>query len=231
MICAMGVRHRADGDEVVAAGVEQRTIVAVHARHRELARDLGRARRVAVADGRDLDALERGQDLGVQAALESAAHDPDAQRFSHGANATTAVEAVQHVRCFSDYPGSSLAARPVATQQEDSIVSAVELDRALADLGVTSDTLSDDARDSLDRNGYAIFPSLMSPEAVAEVRAAIIELEEREDAAGAGTNPRDPGAIRVDDVNHKGAVFDQLWQHPCCSPAWRTTSATSGSRR
>jgi ectoine hydroxylase-related dioxygenase (phytanoyl-CoA dioxygenase family) len=93
-------------------------------------------------------------------------------------------------------------------------VSAVELDRALADLGVDSATLSDAARDSLDRNGYAVFPALMSPEAVAEVRAAIIELEEREDAAGAGTNPRDPGAIRIDDVNHKGAIFDQLWQHP-----------------
>jgi ectoine hydroxylase-related dioxygenase (phytanoyl-CoA dioxygenase family) len=93
-------------------------------------------------------------------------------------------------------------------------VSAVELQRALADLGVTSDTLSDDARDSLDRNGYAVFESLMSATAVAEVRDAILELEDREDAAGAGTNPRDPGAIRIDDVNHKGAVFDQLWLNP-----------------
>ena len=93
-------------------------------------------------------------------------------------------------------------------------MSAVELQRALADLGVTSDTLSDDARDSLDRNGYAVFESLMSATAVAEVRDAILELEDREDAAGAGTNPRDPGAIRIDDVNHKGAVFDQLWLNP-----------------
>ena len=93
-------------------------------------------------------------------------------------------------------------------------MSAVELERALTDLGVTSDTLSDEARDSLDRNGFAVFPSLMPLETVAEVKAAIAALEVKEDAAGAGTNPRDPGAIRVDDVNHKGAIFDQLWQHP-----------------
>ena len=93
-------------------------------------------------------------------------------------------------------------------------MSSVQLQQALAELGVSSDTLSDETRDSLDRNGFAVFESLLSPEAVAAVRQGILELEEREDAAGAGTNPRDAGAIRVDDVNHKGAVFDQLWLHP-----------------
>jgi ectoine hydroxylase-related dioxygenase (phytanoyl-CoA dioxygenase family) len=93
-------------------------------------------------------------------------------------------------------------------------VSAVQLQQALADLGVSSETLSDEARDSLDRNGYAVFPSLLPAESVAAVRGAIEALEVQEDAAGAGTNPRDPGAIRIDDVNHKGAIFDQLWLHP-----------------
>jgi ectoine hydroxylase-related dioxygenase (phytanoyl-CoA dioxygenase family) len=117
-------------------------------------------------------------------------------------------------------------------------VSVAELDRALADLGVTSETLSDEQRDSLDRNGYAVFPNLMSPEKVAEVKAAIRDLEDKEDAAGAGTNPRDPGAIRVDDVNHKGAVFDQLWLHPVLLAAmahylgdFRLSSVTSRASR
>jgi ectoine hydroxylase-related dioxygenase (phytanoyl-CoA dioxygenase family) len=117
-------------------------------------------------------------------------------------------------------------------------VSAVELEGALADLGVTPDTLSAEQRDSLDRNGYAVFPSLMPLETVAEVKNAIRELEEQEDAAGAGTNPRDPGAIRVDDVNHKGAVFDQLWQHPVLLAAmahylgdFRLSSVTSRASR
>jgi ectoine hydroxylase-related dioxygenase (phytanoyl-CoA dioxygenase family) len=89
-----------------------------------------------------------------------------------------------------------------------------QLQRALAELGVSSDTLSDEKRDSLDRNGYAVFESLLPVDTVEGVRSAIIDLEEREDAAGAGTNQRDSGAIRIDDVNHKGAAFDLLWLHP-----------------
>jgi ectoine hydroxylase-related dioxygenase (phytanoyl-CoA dioxygenase family) len=93
-------------------------------------------------------------------------------------------------------------------------VPSTQLQHALAELGVGPDTLSDEKRESLDRNGYAVFESVLPPDQVAAVRQAILELEEREDAAGAGTNPRDAGAIRVDDVNHKGAVFDQLWLNP-----------------
>jgi ectoine hydroxylase-related dioxygenase (phytanoyl-CoA dioxygenase family) len=117
-------------------------------------------------------------------------------------------------------------------------MAADEMRRALEALGVTDGTLGEDARERLDRDGYAVFPGLLPPETVAAVRARIRELEQQEDAAGAGTNPRDPGAIRIDDVNHKGAVFDALWQHPmllaCMSHYlgdFRLSSVTSRAAR
>jgi len=88
------------------------------------------------------------------------------------------------------------------------------IDDALGGLGVRADTLSEDERERLDRDGFAVFPALLDAGTVAAVRARMEELEAEEDAWGAGTNPRDPGAVRVDDVNHKGEVFDALWQHP-----------------
>jgi len=88
------------------------------------------------------------------------------------------------------------------------------IDAALAELGVTDATLTDAERESLDRDGYAVFPALLSAAEVEAVRAVLERLEAEEDAWGAGTNARDAGAVRVDDVNHKDPIFDALWQHP-----------------
>jgi ectoine hydroxylase-related dioxygenase (phytanoyl-CoA dioxygenase family) len=95
------------------------------------------------------------------------------------------------------------------------------IDGALARLGVRADTLNDADREQLDRDGFAVFPALLDRSTVAAVRARMEELEAEEDAWGAGTNPRDPGAVRVDDVNHKGDVFDALWTHPVLLAAMR----------
>jgi ectoine hydroxylase-related dioxygenase (phytanoyl-CoA dioxygenase family) len=88
------------------------------------------------------------------------------------------------------------------------------IDKALAQLGVGPDTLPAAQRASLDRNGYAVFERVLDADTIAAVRARLEEIEAEEAAAASGTNPRDTGAVRVDDVNHKGPVFDVLWQHP-----------------
>src|SRR5436309_14275998 len=88
------------------------------------------------------------------------------------------------------------------------------IEEALWDLGVGPGTLSDAERARLDRDGFAVFPGLLDPATVAAARSAIAVLEEAEGAWDTNVNPRDPGAARVDDVNHKGAIFDQLWVHP-----------------
>lgn len=88
------------------------------------------------------------------------------------------------------------------------------IERALADLGVGPTTLGDDDKKRLDEDGFAVFPALLDPGTTAAVHAAVAALEEAEDAWNTNTNPRDPGAARVDDVNHKGPIFDTLWTHP-----------------
>lgn len=87
------------------------------------------------------------------------------------------------------------------------------IEETLAGLGVTGETLDAEARTRLDEHGYAVFPSLLDAATVESLRAHVAALEEAEDSWAPGTG-RDPGAARVDDVNHKGEVFDRLWVHP-----------------
>lgn len=87
------------------------------------------------------------------------------------------------------------------------------IEETLAGLGVTDATLDAEARARLDEDGYAVFPSLLEVATVDSLRSHVAALEEAEDAWAPATG-RDPGAARVDDVNHKGEVFDSLWVHP-----------------
>lgn len=88
------------------------------------------------------------------------------------------------------------------------------MQRALAALGVSSGTLTSAERACLDRDGFAVFPSMLDRPTVDRLRVHLEQLEDAEDAWGTGTSSRDPGAVRVDDVNHKGDVFDVVWTHP-----------------
>jgi hypothetical protein len=88
------------------------------------------------------------------------------------------------------------------------------IEAAVRGLGVDADTLSPAASESLDRDGFVVFPSLLDDATIEALRLRIQELEREEDAWGIGTNPDDPGAIRVENLNHKGPVFDELWVHP-----------------
>jgi ectoine hydroxylase-related dioxygenase (phytanoyl-CoA dioxygenase family) len=88
------------------------------------------------------------------------------------------------------------------------------IDMALKGLGVNEGTLTPAVRDTLERDGFTVFPSLLDVETIETLRQRVQELEREEDAWGAGTNPDDPGAIRVENLNHKGSVFDELWVHP-----------------
>ncbi|HTW98234.1 MAG TPA: phytanoyl-CoA dioxygenase family protein, partial [Acidimicrobiales bacterium] len=89
-----------------------------------------------------------------------------------------------------------------------------DIDDALALLGVDDSTLPAAAAAQLDRDGYAVFPGLLDGSTTAALSRRLEELEEVEQAWTSGTRPEDPGSIRIDDVNHKGAVFDALWVHP-----------------
>lgn len=88
------------------------------------------------------------------------------------------------------------------------------MQQALAALGVGDATLSATERRRLDEDGYGVFPNVLDRPTVDQLRRRLEEIEVEEDAWGGGTNTRDPGAARVDDVNHKGEMFDVVWTHP-----------------
>jgi ectoine hydroxylase-related dioxygenase (phytanoyl-CoA dioxygenase family) len=89
-----------------------------------------------------------------------------------------------------------------------------DMDVALRGLGVDAGTLFSAAKEALDRDGFVVLPSLLDDAAIQALKQRIEELEQDEDAWGAGTNSEDPGAIRVENLNHKDLRFDELWLHP-----------------
>ena len=49
---------------------------------------------------------------------------------------------------------------------------------------------------------------------IEKLKRRIEQLELSEDAWGAGTDPDDPGAVRIENLNHKDPIFNELWLHP-----------------
>jgi ectoine hydroxylase-related dioxygenase (phytanoyl-CoA dioxygenase family) len=88
------------------------------------------------------------------------------------------------------------------------------METALRGLGVEAGTLTPDARRALDRDGFAVFASLLDDRRIERLKRRIEQLELSEDAWGAGTDPDDPGAVRIENLNHKDPIFNELWLHP-----------------
>lgn len=94
--------------------------------------------------------------------------------------------------------------------------------QALAQLGVTADTLSLQDKAFLAENGYLNLGKLLSDEQVEAVRATIDRLlQEEGDAAGAELmdsphirHPKEAGADRLADLVNKDPIFDQFYTHP-----------------
>jgi ectoine hydroxylase-related dioxygenase (phytanoyl-CoA dioxygenase family) len=87
-------------------------------------------------------------------------------------------------------------------------------ERVLVELGVEDATLSANEVQRLDEEGYAIFTDVLDRSTVDELREQLEAIEIEEDAWDGGTSERDPGAVRIDDVNHRGDIFDVVWTHP-----------------
>lgn len=79
--------------------------------------------------------------------------------------------------------------------------------RALASFGVTKETLSVQERGLLLKNGYLLFPKLISS-AKCQVLAELIDQEVPD------SSNSEPGAERLSDLTRMGPEFDILWQHP-----------------
>lgn len=88
------------------------------------------------------------------------------------------------------------------------------IEEALAQLGVTENTLSAAEKESLDRDGFLLLPGLMEPEWLEELRQTYETLMEKEGAQAGLEVHQEAGTRRLADLVNKGAIFDRVYTHP-----------------
>jgi ectoine hydroxylase-related dioxygenase (phytanoyl-CoA dioxygenase family) len=88
------------------------------------------------------------------------------------------------------------------------------IEEALADLGVTENTLTVEEKKSLDEKGYAIFPGLIDPKWLQQLQDRFDELLKLEGDLGGTEVHQEVGAHRLSNLMNKGEVFDRCYTHP-----------------
>jgi hypothetical protein len=90
----------------------------------------------------------------------------------------------------------------------------MDMETALAELGVTDDTLDQATRERLDRDGYAPLPGLRTDVQLDRARARVAELAAAEgDAAGREVH-QEAGTARLADLVNKDPVFEVCFTDP-----------------
>ncbi|MEM7031631.1 MAG: phytanoyl-CoA dioxygenase family protein [Chloroflexota bacterium] len=79
---------------------------------------------------------------------------------------------------------------------------------ALADLGITEQTLTDEQRQALEKDGYFIVERYFSPEICAQIGAEFDRFQELEGELGGQEVHTEAGAPRLSNVLNKSTVFD-----------------------
>ncbi len=86
-----------------------------------------------------------------------------------------------------------------------------EPDTWLAELGVTSDSLSQGQRERLDRDGFLPLINHMSDELLQSFRTRTDELLELEGPTAGHETPQGPGVAALTDLLNKGEIFDKCF--------------------
>ena len=90
----------------------------------------------------------------------------------------------------------------------------MQVREALMALGVTGQTLSQEEKDKLDRDGYLPLPNILSAAQIAQITKRTDELIAMEgDAAGKEVH-QEAGTIRLADLVNKDPVFEICFTHP-----------------
>src|ERR1700677_1053027 len=90
----------------------------------------------------------------------------------------------------------------------------MDMATALAELGVTADSIDDSTRQRLDRDGYALLPGVLSASQLVLMRARIAELLALEgDKAGLEVH-QEAGTDRLSDLVNKDPAFDVAFTDP-----------------
>jgi hypothetical protein len=94
--------------------------------------------------------------------------------------------------------------------------------KAFTELGAAAaDLLSAAEKQALDEQGYVIFPDLIDPQWLEQLRNAFECLIEKEKDGGTFVFGNESGVRRLSDLINKGEVWDRVWTHPkVLAAAW-----------
>jgi hypothetical protein len=84
----------------------------------------------------------------------------------------------------------------------------------LEDLGVRPDTLTQQEKDQLDRDGFLPLSGILTLEHLGSLRARVDELLQAEGEKAGTEFHQEAGTERLSDLVNKGAVFDICFTHP-----------------
>ena len=90
----------------------------------------------------------------------------------------------------------------------------MDMATALADLGVTPNTLEAATSERLDRDGYAPLPGILTSEQLETMRARLAELTAAEGEAAGIEVHQEAGTDRLADLVNKAPVFEVCFTHP-----------------
>ncbi len=90
----------------------------------------------------------------------------------------------------------------------------IKMEEALSWLGATNDILTEDERRRLDEDGFLVWPGLIEPRWLSELRDRFDELLAAEGELAGTEVHQEPGTRRLSDLMNKGSVFDGCYIHP-----------------
>ena len=88
------------------------------------------------------------------------------------------------------------------------------MEQCLADLGASTELLSERQRDELRRKGYTLLPGVVDAGWLAALRERFEQLVAAEGAVAGLEVHQENGTRRLADLVNKGSVFDGVWSHP-----------------
>ena len=90
----------------------------------------------------------------------------------------------------------------------------MNMQQALAELGVRDDSLSADEKAFLDQNGYLPLTNILSAAQVDAFRARLVELAAQEGEAAGLEVHQEAGTTRLSDLVNKDPIFEVCFTHP-----------------
>src|SRR3954453_5553071 len=90
----------------------------------------------------------------------------------------------------------------------------MNMDEALYALGVRSDTLSAEEKNTLDRDGFLILPNILAQGQLNQIRARLDDLVRLEGENAGREVHQEAGTDRLSDLINKDALFEVCFTYP-----------------